>query len=86
MTQPDSVSRRDVWAARMRRYQQCQSTVARFCRDEGVSVPSFYNWKRKLAEASESKQPKFGTSHASPSDYACPFSFSFLSLFSFFLP
>jgi len=59
MTQPNSVSRRDVWAARMRRYQQCQSTVAQFCRDEGVSVPSFYSWKRKLAEASESKQPMF---------------------------
>jgi transposase-like protein len=59
MTQSNFVSRRDVWAARLRRYQQCGSTVAQFCRDEGVSVPSFYQWKRRLADSSESTPTKF---------------------------
>lgn len=59
MTQSISVSRREAWGDRMRRYGRCQLTVAQFCRDEGVSVPSFYQWKRKLAESSESTPPKF---------------------------
>jgi transposase len=59
MTQSISVSRREAWGDRMRRYGRCQLTVAQFCRDEGVSVPSFYQWKRKLADSSEAKQPAF---------------------------
>ena len=59
MTQSISVSRREAWGDRMRRYGRCQLTVAQFCRDEGVSVPSFYQWKRKLADSSEAKQPTF---------------------------
>ena len=49
-------SRRELWLARMRRYSQCELTVAQFCRHERVSVPSFYQWKKKLADATESSQ------------------------------
>jgi hypothetical protein len=47
-----SVSRHQLWARRMDRYQACSLTVKEFCRREGVSVPSFYQWKKKLARAS----------------------------------
>jgi hypothetical protein len=49
-------SRRELWLARMQRYSQCDLTVAQFCRRERVSGPSFYQWKKKLADASESSQ------------------------------
>ncbi|WP_283430782.1 IS66 family insertion sequence element accessory protein TnpA [Neorhodopirellula lusitana] len=35
-------------ADRIRRFQQTEMTVAQFCSAEGVSQPSFYNWRRKL--------------------------------------
>ena len=37
-----------LWAQRLRRFDQAEMTVAMFCASEGVSQPSFYNWKRKL--------------------------------------
>ena len=36
------------WAKRLERFAKSGQTVAAFCRDEGVSAPSFYQWKRKL--------------------------------------
>ena len=45
-----SVSAREAWTQRIGRYQACSLTVAEFCRREGVSVPSFYQWKKKLAK------------------------------------
>jgi hypothetical protein len=48
-----AVSRGDralAWRERLRRFQGSDSTVAEFCRREGVSVPSFYQWRRRLAE------------------------------------
>lgn len=39
-----------LWHKRFARFSNCGQTVARFCRDEGVSVPSFYLWKKKLAD------------------------------------
>lgn len=38
------------WHKRFARFRNCGQTVARFCRDEGISVPSFYLWKKKLAD------------------------------------
>jgi hypothetical protein len=37
-----------VWGERLRRYEQAGLTVAEFCRREGVSVPSFYQWRKRL--------------------------------------
>jgi hypothetical protein len=37
-----------LWAERLRRFDQADMAVAMFCASEGVSQPSFYNWKRKL--------------------------------------
>lgn len=37
------------WRARLRRYEQTGLTVSEFCRREGLSAPSFYAWRRRLA-------------------------------------
>jgi len=38
------------WTSRLERFKNSELTVARFCQDEGVSIASFYQWKKKLAE------------------------------------
>lgn len=40
------------WRARLERFRQAEISVTRFCRGEQVSVPSFYQWRKKLAEDS----------------------------------
>lgn len=37
------------WGQRLRRFSRSGQTVAAFCAAEGVSVPAFYQWRRKLA-------------------------------------
>jgi hypothetical protein len=37
-----------IWQQRLDRYLQSKQTVATFCNNERVSVPSFYQWKRRL--------------------------------------
>lgn len=39
------------WRRRMVRFQRTQQSVARFCRSEGVSEPSFYFWRKRLQQA-----------------------------------
>ena len=38
------------WAERLERFAQSGETVVQFCQAERVSQPSFYQWKKKLAE------------------------------------
>ncbi len=40
------------WRARLERFQQAGISVTRFCRGERVSVPSFYQWRKKWADGS----------------------------------
>jgi transposase-like protein len=40
--------RRRVWQARLRRFAESDLSVAAFCRQERVSAPTFYEWRRKL--------------------------------------
>jgi len=37
------------WPSRLERYRRSGSTLAQFCRDEQVSVASFYYWRNRLA-------------------------------------
>ena len=37
-----------VWRERLERFSSCGLAVARFCAREGVSVASFYHWRKKL--------------------------------------
>jgi hypothetical protein len=45
----DPVATRQLWVERLVRFRTASQTVAQFCAGEGVSVPSFYVWKRTLA-------------------------------------
>lgn len=40
------------WQRRMERFEQTGQSVAEFCRGEGVSQASFYQWRRRLSETS----------------------------------
>lgn len=40
---------RRLWRQRLTRFGRSGLPVARFCAQEGVSVASFYNWRKKLA-------------------------------------
>ncbi len=40
---------RQAWAERLARFPASGLTPAQFCAVEGVSLPSFYAWKRRLA-------------------------------------
>ena len=41
-----------VWGERLRRYGRSGLTVAEFCQREGISSPSFYQWRRRLFKTS----------------------------------
>lgn len=53
-------AKREAWEQRLARFERGGVTVAAFCAREGVSVPSFYQWRRKLA-AGNAGQRKSGT-------------------------
>ena len=38
----------EEWTGRLLRFHKSDVTVAQFCQAEGVSQPSFYQWKSKL--------------------------------------
>ena len=53
-TPPDRPTRsraatRAAWVERLQRFSQSGLSPAQFCAVEGVSLPSFYSWKRRLA-------------------------------------
>lgn len=39
-----------VWLERLARFGRSGMTVAEFCRCEGVSDPSFYQWRKRLQQ------------------------------------
>jgi hypothetical protein len=45
-------AKRRLWRERLARFARSGKTVAAFCSAERVSVPTFYQWKRKLASES----------------------------------
>jgi hypothetical protein len=51
MTRGVDVGKRLEWRDRLRRFRRANLSVSEFCRREQVSVPSYYHWRRKLAEA-----------------------------------
>jgi transposase len=40
---------REVWRERLNRFARSGLRPAQFCAQEGVSLPAFYAWKRRLA-------------------------------------
>lgn len=49
------------WRERLERWRKSGESIAEFCRREGLSPPSFYLWRRRLAE--EASAPR-GTGRA----------------------
>jgi hypothetical protein len=49
MSRGPDAAKREVWQRRLERFAPWAGTVAEFCQREGVSIPSFYQWRRKLA-------------------------------------
>ena len=45
-----------VWRERLARFDSGDLTVAEFCHREGVSNPSFYQWRKRLKQ--RKRQPK----------------------------
>lgn len=45
-------AKRKLWRERLARFAGSDQSVATFCSAEGISVPTFYEWKRKLASRS----------------------------------
>ena len=41
-------AKRQVWSERLERFARSEMTAAAFCQAEKVSLPSFYQWRRKL--------------------------------------
>jgi len=48
MGRKPSQSTEAVWRDRLARFVTCKLTVKEFCRQEGVSDPSFYQWRQRL--------------------------------------
>ncbi len=46
-----------VWRQRSRRFRKSGLTVVAFCRSEGVSAPSFYRWRKRLAQRNGRRSP-----------------------------
>jgi transposase len=49
---------RAAWVDRLQRFPDSGLSPAQFCAAEGVSLPSFYSWKRRLAAESAGPAPQ----------------------------
>jgi len=54
------------WRRRMARFAKVQQSVTQFCREEGVSVPSFYHWRKKLKGLARSMPDEDATGSFTP--------------------
>jgi hypothetical protein len=46
------------WSERLERFASSGQTVSEFCRAEGVSSASFYQWKRKLGNVDQQRKKR----------------------------
>lgn len=51
MARGSHCDRLELWSGRLRSYAQSHLTVVEFCRHDGVSMPSFYQWKRRIGSS-----------------------------------
>jgi transposase-like protein len=47
-TRRDPAATRRRWIERFARFRHAGQTIAQFCAAEGISAPSFYQWRRRL--------------------------------------
>jgi len=48
-----------LWQERLTRFTATDLTIVEFCRNEGISTPSFYRWRKKLVPTTTSPPPAF---------------------------
>lgn len=48
-------NREELWRSRLQRFQCSGLSVTRFCQLEGVSMPSFYQWRKRLGISTMNK-------------------------------
>ena len=52
--------REAYWRGVLKRQAESGLNIAEFCRQESVSAPGFYAWRRKLKERDAAESPKTG--------------------------
>lgn len=57
MAQTGNTERKYYWRELIERQRSSGRSIAAFCRESGVSVASFYEWKRKLRRQTPSARP-----------------------------
>jgi len=55
MARSISDRKRQEWQRRLRRFHKSRQSIAAFCRQEGVSPPLFYLWRKRLAPAARAE-------------------------------
>jgi len=58
MTFRCDVGKHAEWGKRLARFSRSGLTVTRFCAREGISVASFYHWRRKLGPPVRLRPPE----------------------------
>ena len=57
MGRKQSQSAESVWRDRLARFRKSKLSVTEFCRHEGVSDPSFYQWRKRLRKDDSKRKP-----------------------------
>lgn len=81
-------AKRKLWRERLARFARGGQSVAAFCSAERVSVPTFYEWKRKLTRRSVGgrKRRTLGSMSASPAQAFLPVRIEGMGLVEIELP
>jgi transposase-like protein len=54
----------EVWRERLERHARSGASIAEFCRREGISPPSFYQWRKRLSVVQRAaERPRFVPVH-----------------------
>jgi transposase-like protein len=61
------------WRRRLARFKDSRRSVVQFCRDEEVSVPSFYQWRKKLRQHTAAATETHGGERHGASDSVAGF-------------
>jgi hypothetical protein len=54
VSHPDKIP---LWQARFKQFENSKLTIESFCDSIGCCIATFYYWKRKIAESSQSPTP-----------------------------
>lgn len=52
------IERRRFWEGVIGKWRLSGLSGRQFCRQEGIAVASFYNWRKKLADEKANKEPE----------------------------